>query len=98
MGLVGPDPRLVGALDQADAVQSYSWCTENGKVDDKRNWSNPFADACAYLAAPIVRQGLGSLGAPPDLVVLPTTGGQQSHPSFSVRAAGNASTSPLYIG
>lgn len=75
-----PDARLVSALDQADAVQSYEWCNANGKVDDKRNWSNRFADACAYLAAPIVRQGLGSLGAPSDLVVLPTTGGTAEPP------------------
>jgi hypothetical protein len=75
-----PDARLLSALDHTDAVQSYDWCNDNGKVDDKRNWSNRFADACASLAAPIVRQGLGSLGAPPDLVVLPTTGGSAEPP------------------
>ena len=75
-----PDPRLLSALDHTDSIQNYDWCNDNGKVDDKRNWSNRFADTCASLAAPIVRQGLGSLGAPADLVVLPTTGGSAEPP------------------
>jgi hypothetical protein len=78
--MLAPDARLVSALDKADAIQTYTSCNEIGKVDDKRNWSNRFADGCAYLAAPIVRQGLGSLGAPTDLVVLPTTGGSAEPP------------------
>src|SRR6516225_6900177 len=75
-----PDPRLVSALDEADSAQTYQWCVEQGRVDDKRNWSNRFADACAYMAAPIVRHGLGTLGAPPDLVVLPTASGTAEPP------------------
>lgn len=75
-----PDARLTAALDLADAVDSYEWCNENGTVDHKRNWSNRFADACARLTAPIVRQGLGTLGAPSDLVVLPTAGGSAEPP------------------
>ena len=78
--LLEPDARLVSALDRADLIQSYQWCEENGTVNDKRNWSNRFADECARLAAPIVRHGLGSEGAPPDLVVLPTSGGSAEPP------------------
>jgi hypothetical protein len=71
---------LLGALDKSDSLQTYDWCTTEGRVDDKRNWSNRFADACAFMAAPIVRQGLGTLGAPPDLVVYPTIGGAAEPP------------------
>jgi hypothetical protein len=75
-----PDARLLRALDEADAGGTYEWAESAGTVDDKRNWSNRFADACARMTAPIVRGGLNELGAPSDLVVLPTRGGSAEPP------------------
>lgn len=77
---LAPDPRLVHALDEADAGRGYGVAELSGSVDEKRNWSNRFADACARLAAPMVRQALGQLGAPSDLIVLPTASGTAEPP------------------
>ena len=74
-----PDARLLRALDEADAGGTYEWAESAGTVDDKRNWSNRFADACARMTAPIVRGGLNELGAPSDLVVLPRGAGRPNH-------------------
>jgi hypothetical protein len=74
------DGRLLTALDEADRDRPYDLAESEGTVDDKRNWSNRFADACARMVAPLTRQALGALGAPTDLVVLPTLGGSAEPP------------------
>jgi hypothetical protein len=75
-----PDERLLAALERADHNGTYQWAGAEGTVHDKRNWSNRFADTCAQMVAPLVRQALGTLGAPADLVVLPTSGGSAEPP------------------
>lgn len=75
-----PDARLVEALDRADANQAYEWCATDGSTDDKRNWSNRFADACAHLLAPVVRRTLKEEGGSNDLAVYPEIGGTAERP------------------
>lgn len=77
---LAPDQQLVNALDDADAGQTYLLCADQGDVHAKRNWSNRFADACAHLIAPIVRQTLRDLGGPSDLNVYPEIGGTAERP------------------
>lgn len=49
-----PDPRLVRALDEADAGGTRTSALLGGQ-DAKKLWSNRFADACAQMVADAVR-------------------------------------------
>ncbi len=50
---VEPDPRLVEALDAADAGAPRP---DNGSTDEKRNWGTRFADHCAVMVARELRE------------------------------------------
>lgn len=64
-----PDRHVVAALDETDAVQGVRGdLIRSGSTDEKRNWSNAFADACARLVADALRShpGLARLTVLPD--------------------------------
>ncbi len=75
-----PDQRLMAALNRANDPSDYAQTEAEGSVDDKRNWSNRFADGCAALLAPVVRSAMRELGAPGDLRVYPEPGGEAERP------------------
>lgn len=72
---LAPEGRVRDALDRADGPLAYMSAESGGTVDEKRNWSNRFADACARLLAPVVRDAMQELGAPGDLEVYPAPEG-----------------------
>ncbi len=48
---LGPDPRMVAALDEADAKGTRAIAVASTQRPPKHKWSNNFADACARMVA-----------------------------------------------
>ena len=68
------DVGLLSAVNTADRGQKWDDADRNGTTDDKRNWSNRFADACAAFLA---EQFVGALpqARRANLSVYPEPGG-----------------------
>jgi hypothetical protein len=70
-----PDPRMIAALDAADAERSRRDLIPTDEANAKGQWSNRFADACARMVAEEVRRHAFSDGMTvlPDATAEPPT-------------------------
>jgi hypothetical protein len=88
-----PDPRMVAALDAADAERSRRDLIPTDEANAKGQWSNRFADACARMVAEQVRrhQFTDGMTVLPDATAEPPTivfweRGEKKHKKIDVVA------------
>ena len=89
-----PDPRLLSALDHADAERGRRPALiTNGSPSDKNNWSNSFADVCARMVAKALRdRHYGGR-----LTVLPDPDGTAEPPTITYWERGEAKTKKIDV-